>query len=129
MRALAVIMAWALLVPATEAWAGGHIEASHRFLMAWGKSNWEELAAVAGQKVPVATAGKEVLIDVAGRRAGAILLFPFRGLSAVRVDGDVKGVTLEEIAVRLGSEEKKGKGALTLEEKDGRVTVIKVAIE
>jgi hypothetical protein len=41
----------------------------------------------------------------------------------------VKGVTVEEITVKAGGTEKKGKGTLTLDEKDGKFTVTSVAIE
>jgi len=45
------------------------------------------------------------------------------------VDGAVTGVTVEEITVRIGSEEKKGKGTLTIQEKDGKPVITKVSVE
>jgi len=45
------------------------------------------------------------------------------------VDGAVTGVAVEEITVRIGSEEKKGKGALTIQEKDGKPVISKVSVE
>jgi hypothetical protein len=118
-----------LLLTAGVIEASTHIEAGIKFLMAWGKGNWEELTAVAGEKVTVSVGGKESIIDVAGKKAEASLVFPFKGLSTVRVEGKVKGVTVDEIAVKVGSEEKKGKGTLTFEEKDGKVVITKVSVE
>jgi hypothetical protein len=118
-----------LLLTAGVAQASTHIEAAVKFLTAWGKGNWEELASVAGTKVTVSVGGKESVIDVAGKKAEATLVFPFKGLTAVRVEGKVKGVTVDEITVKASGEEKKGKGTLTLEEKDGKVTITKVSVE
>jgi hypothetical protein len=125
-----VIAAWtALLLTAGAVEASAHIEAGVKFLTAWGKGDWEGLATVAGEKVTVSVGGKESVIDVTGKKAEAMLVFPFKGLSAVRVEGKVKGVTVDDIAVKVGGEEKKGKGTLTLEEKNGKVMVTKVAVE
>jgi len=109
-----------LLLFAALAYGAGHIEASTKFLLAWGKGNWDDLATVATETVTVTVGGKDALIDVVDKKAEVALVFPFRGISSVRVDGAVKGVTVEEITVRIGSEEKKAKGALTIQEKDGK---------
>ena len=125
-----VIAAWTvLLLAAGSVEASAHIEAGVKFLTAWGKGNWEQLAAVAAEKVTVSVGGKESVIDVTGKRAEAMLVFPFKGLSTVRVEGKVKGLTVDEITVKVGSEEKRGKGTLTFEEKDGKVVVTKVSVE
>jgi hypothetical protein len=118
-----------LLLTVGAVQASTHIEAAVKFLTAWGKGSWEELAGVAGEKVTVSISGKESVIDVAGKKADVKLVFPFKGLSIVRVEGKVKGVTVDEIAVKVGSEEKKGKGTLTLEEKNGKVMITKVSVE
>src|SRR3972149_3610785 len=68
-------------------------------------------------------------LDVAGKKAEVQLIFPFRGLAAVRVGANVKGITVEEITVRAGGAERKGKGTGTLGEKDGKFTVTGVAVE
>ncbi|MBI4591601.1 MAG: hypothetical protein HY725_22475 [Candidatus Rokubacteria bacterium] len=106
-----------------------HIQAAQEFLMGWGKGNWEAVKAQAGDKVTVKVGGTEYTLDVQGKKADVQLIFPFRGLSAVRVEGKVKGVTVEEIAVKAGGSERKGKGAVTLDEKDGKFTVTAVAVE
>lgn len=106
-----------------------HIQAAQEFLMGWGKGNWEAVRAQAGVKVTVRVGGADYTLDVEAKKAGAELVFPFRGLSAVRVEGKVKGVTVEEITVKAGGTEKKGKGTVTLEEKDGTFTVTAVAVE
>ncbi len=118
-----------LMCSAILAHAAGHIEASTKFLLAWGKGNWNDLATVAAEKVTVTVAGKDAVLDVAGKKAEATLVLPFKGLSTVRVAGAVKGVTVDEITVKMGSEEKKGKGTLTIQEKDGKPVITKVAIE
>jgi len=109
-----------LLLSAALAYGGGHIEASTKFLLAWGKGNCDYHATVATETVTVTVGGKDALIDVVNRKAEVALAFPFRGISSVRVDGAVTGVTVEEITVRIGSEEKKGKGTLTIQEKARR---------
>lgn len=129
MKSRAFLVCAVLLLAAGVVEASTHIEAGLKFLMAWGKGNWEEMATVAGEKVTVNVGGKESTIDVAGKKAEATLVFPFKGLSSVRMEGKVKGVTVDEIAVKVGGEEKKGKGTLTLEEKDGKVTITKVSVE
>jgi hypothetical protein len=109
--------------------AAGHIEAAQSFLLSWGKAQWEELAQVAADKVSVTAGGKEASIDVAGRKAEATLVFPFKGLATVREGGAVKAVTVEEITVKVGGEEKKGKAVLAVEEREGKTRVTRVTIE
>ncbi|HET7876391.1 MAG TPA: hypothetical protein VFN71_12805 [Methylomirabilota bacterium] len=118
-----------LLVWTAAAFAAGHIEASTKFLLAWGKGNWDDLASVAADKVIVTVGGKEATIDVAGKKADAALVFPFKGLSTVRVGGEVKGVTVDEITVKLGGDSKTGKGTLTIEDRGGKAVITRVAVE
>jgi hypothetical protein len=118
-----------VLLWAGAAAAAGHIEAATKFLLAWGKGHWEDLSGIAADTVTVTVAGKDVTIDVAGKKAEAALVLPFKGLSAVRVNGAVKGVTVDEITVKVGSESKTGRGTLTMEEKAGRPIVTRVAVE
>lgn len=133
MARFATILASSLvaLLSAAHAWAEmpPHIQAAQEFLTGWGKGNWEAVKAQAGDKVTVKVGGSEYTLDVRGRKADVQLIFPFRGLSAVRVEGKVKGVTVEEIAVKAGGSERKGKGTVTLDEKDGKFTVTAVAVE
>ena len=118
-----------LVVASASAQAPPHIQAAHEFMVGWGKANWDAVKAHATDKVTVKVGGADYALDVAGKKAEVQLVFPFRGLGAVRVGGNVKGVTVEEITVRAGGVERKGKGTVTLEEKDGKFTVTSVAVE
>lgn len=115
--------------PATPSDLPAHIQAAQTFLMAWGKGNWDEARTVSAEKVPVKVGDKEFTLDLTGGKAEAVLVFPFRGISTVRVEGKVKGVTVDEIGLKAGETEKRGKGTLTLEEKDGKFVVTAVAVE
>lgn len=126
---MAIVAAVAVLALVAAASAAGHIEAATKFLVGWGKGSWEDVAATAAEKVTVSAGGKESTIDVAGKKAEATLVLPFKGLSTVREGGKVTAVTVEEITVKVGGEEKKGKGTLSLEEKDGKTLVTKVTVE
>ncbi len=106
-----------------------HVKAAYTFLVAWGKGNWEEAKTVAAEKVTVKVGDKEFTLDLPGGKGEVALVFPFKGISTVRVDGKVKGVTVEEIGLKTGNTEKRGKGTLTLEEKDGKFLVTGVAVE
>ena len=129
-RAWFLVAGAALLLTAAAVEAEpGHIDAAARFLLAWGRGNWEELAMVAADKVTVSAGGKESVIDVTGKKADATLVFPFKGLSTVRTDGMVTGVAVDDITVNVGGEEKKGKGMLMLDEKDGKITVTKLTVQ
>ena len=140
LRGLPLIVA--LLVAAATGWGQerkegsaapgdvpAHIQAASAFLIAWGKGDWEAAKSVAVEKVTVKVGDKELALDLAAGKAEAIVVLPFKGLSTVRVEGKVKGVTVEEIALKVGEAEKRGKGALTLEEKDGKFLVTGVAVE
>ena len=105
------------------------IQAAQEFLLGWGKGNWDAVKAQAAGKVTVKVGGADYALDAGAGKTDVQLVLPFRGLSTVRVEGKVKGVTVEEIAVKAGGTEKKGKGTLTLEEKDGKFTVTSVAVE
>ena len=94
------------------------IGASIQFLKAWGQGKWDDLVQVMGGKITVSLGGKEYVLDPGGKKAEVQLVLPFRGLSTVREGGKVKAVTVDEMTVKAGSEEKKGKATLTLEEKD-----------
>ena len=106
-----------------------HIKASIQFLTAWGHENWGDLAQVAAGKVAVAVGGKEYAIDPEGKKAEAKAVLPFKGLSTVREGGKVKAVTVNEIGVKAGGDEKTGKATLALEEKEGSFKVTKVTVE
>ncbi len=106
-----------------------HIQATQEFLLGWGKQNWDAVKAQAGGKVTVKVGGTDYTLDAEGKKAEVELVFPFRGLSTVRVEGKVKGVTVDEITIKAGGSEKKGKGTVTLDEEGGKFRVAGVAVE
>jgi len=120
-----------VVICATTVWAEAppHIQAVQEFLLAWGKGDWDALKAQTGGKVTVKVGGAESTLDAGAKKADAQLVLPFRGLSSVREKSKVTGVTVEQITVQVGGQEKKGKATVTLEEKDGRFTVTGVALE
>jgi hypothetical protein len=105
-----------------------HLRAIYAFLTAWGKENWAEARRVAAEQVWVRIGEKILLVDLPSGQAEVALIFPFGGISTVRVEGDVKGATVDEIGLKVGKVEKRGPGTVTLEEKDGayRVTAVSV---
>jgi hypothetical protein len=126
-----VAIALVVLLGVVSAWAQApsHIQAAQDFLLGWGKGNWDAVKSQAGGKVSVKVGGTEYALDPEAKKADVQLVLPFRGLSTVRTGGKVTGVTVEAMTIKVGSEEKKGKGTVTLEEKEGRVTVTGVAVE
>jgi len=115
--------------PAASGEMPAHIQAAHVFLTAWGKGDWAAAKAVAAEKVQVKAGDKVFSLDLESGKAEVTLSFPFKGISTVRVEGKVKGVTVEEIGLKTGGTERRGKGTLTLEEKDGKFLVTGVAVE
>lgn len=132
---LAGMVAWAQETQAkkegsaTPSERPAQIHVANTFLRAWGKGRWDEARAVAADSIPVKVGDKQYTLDIAGGKAEALLVFPFKGLSTVREGGKVKGVTVDEITLKMEGTEKRGKGTLTLEEKDGRFRVIGVTVE
>jgi hypothetical protein len=129
---VAVPAAWAQEKTDKPAAAGEmppYIKAAHTFLMAWGTGKWDEAKAVAADKVVVKAGDKEYAVDVAGGKAEAALVFPFKGLSTVRAGGKVEKIAVGEIGVKAEGTEKRGKGSLTLEEKGGQFVVTGVTVD
>jgi hypothetical protein len=114
-----------------HAWAEtpAHIQTVQEFLLAWGRGDWDAVNARAGGRVTVKVGGSRYALDVEAKQADARLVLPFRGLSSVREQGKVTGVTVDQIAVQAGGQERKGTATVTLEEKDGRFSVTGVAME
>lgn len=131
MRSLlvALVMALAMCGGPAAVRAGDHLAAAERFLVAWSREDWQGLMAVASPRVPVRIGEHEMTIDLGARTAGAALVLPFRGLATFRMDGEVKGVVVSEITVKVGGEERTGQGALTIERRDGRSRIVRVAVE
>lgn len=121
----------AVLLGVGRSWAEAptHIQTVQEFLLAWGRGDWDALRAQTGGKMTVSAGKSEYALDADAKKADAQLVLPFRGLSSVREKGKVTGVTVDQIAVQAGGQEKKGKATVTLQEKDGRFTVTGVAME
>jgi hypothetical protein len=106
-----------------------HITAAQEFLLAWGKGNWDAVKGQAAGKVTVKVGGTDYTLDAEAKKADAQLVLPFRSLSSIREKEKVTGVTVDEMTVKAGGTEKKGKGTLTLDEKDGKFIVTGVTVE
>ena len=106
-----------------------HVEAASAFLKAWGKGKWEDAKAVADDKVDVKVGDKAYSIDVAGGKSDAKLVLPFRGLSAIRDGGKMKGVAVNEMTVDAGGAKKTGKGKVMTDDSGGAVKVTSVEVE
>jgi hypothetical protein len=106
-----------------------HVDAVSTFLKAWGKGKWDEAKAVAADKVNVKIGEKTYAIDVAGGKSDAKLVLPFRGLSAIRDGGKMKGVAVNEITVDAGGAKKSGKGKVMTDDSAGSVKVTSVEVE
>ena len=106
--------------------APGPIEIAQTFLMAWGHERWDELKTVAGEQVTIRVGDKTYTLKP-GSASEVKLVFPFSGLSTVRVDGAVKGVAIAVLAVKVGDNEVRGTGTLTFQEKDGGFKVVGVS--
>lgn len=127
---LAAASSWGQQKPASSpSDVPAHIQAASTFLMAWGKGDWEAAKSVAADTVMVKIGDQEFALDLRGGKAPVTLVFPFKGITAVRVEGKVKGVTVDEIGLKASGAEKRGKGTLTLEEKEGQFRVTGVAVE
>ncbi len=105
-----------------------HLRVIYAFLTAWGNENWAEARRVAAEQVWVRIGEKILLLDLPSGQAEVTLVLPFRGISTVRVEGEVKGVTVDEIGLKVGKVEKRGPGTVTLEEKDGEYRVTAVSV-
>ena len=128
---LAMLGVLVVLLFATAAWAeqaaiSPPIETARTFLMAWGHEKWDELKTVAGDQVTVRVGDKTYVLQP-GSNSEVKLVFPFRGLSTVRADGAVKGIAIEDLVLKVGDNEVRGTGTLTLDEKDGNFTVVGVS--
>src|SRR5437763_16103477 len=112
--------------PAQEQ-ASPHIQTALTFLTAWGNQRWDELKTVAAVQVTVKVGDKAFTLEPAAQKAEVALVFPFRGLSTVRQDEKVKGVTVEELGLKVGDSETRGPGSITLKEQDGQYWVTEVS--
>ncbi len=83
---------------------------------------------VAAEQVWVRMGDKVWALDLSAGQAEVALIFPFRRISTARVGGEVKGVILDEIGLKVGEVEKRGPGTITLEGKEGEYRVTAVSI-
>jgi hypothetical protein len=104
-----------------------HIQTAQKFLLAWGHQRWDDLRHVAADQVTIRIGDKSYLLAPGMGKAEVMLVFPFRGLSTVRVDGTVKGITIEDVGLKVGSDEVRGPGTLTLQEEAGAFRVMAVS--
>jgi hypothetical protein len=115
--------------PSVSADGKMHLDAAIAFLKAWGKGRWDDAKPVAADKVPVKVGDKSYDVDVAGGKSDVKAVLPFRGLSTLREQGKVVGISVNELAIKTDSAEKRGKARLTTEDKDGQVRVTAVELE
>jgi hypothetical protein len=128
---IATLSVFVALLAATAAWAqqasiSPPIETARTFLMAWGHERWDELKTVAGDQITVKVGDKTYSLQPSAN-SEVKLVFPFRGLSTVRTDGAVKSVAIQDLGIKVGDNEVRGSGTLTLDEKDGSFRVVEVS--
>lgn len=124
-----IVVAASTLLPAlaADAEAPQHVRTAHTFLMAWGNQRWDELRTVAADEVTVRVRDKVFKLEPAAQKSEVTLVFPFRGLSTIRADGKVKGITVEELGLRVGDSDTRGPGTIMLKEQNGEFQVIGVS--
>jgi hypothetical protein len=92
-----------------------------------GDQGWSEAKANGADKVSLKVPGKDLEIDLAGKKSDARVL-KFQKVSTLREGGKVKGVALENLELKIGEEAHAGKAVVLMDEKDGKwiVTAIEV---
>ena len=105
-----------------------HIEAARTFLTTWGHQQWDDLRTVASDKVKVTLGAESYTLEPGAQKSDVRVTLPFRGLSTVRTDGKITGVTVEEMVFKVGDRETRGRAVVDLSEDNGafRVTGVKV---
>jgi hypothetical protein len=93
-----------------------------------GEKGWAEAKEYAGDTVPLKISGKDMVIDLAGKKSEARIL-RFSKISTLRDGTTVKGVTAESLQVQLGTEPHNGKAWLMMDEKDGKWRVTSIEVE
>lgn len=105
-----------------------HIQTAQTFLLAWGHQRWDELRSVSADQVTVRIGPeKTYTLEPMAQKSDVTLVFPFRGLSTVRVGEEVKGIAIEEMGLKVGDAETRGPGTITLEKTDGGFRVVGVS--
>jgi hypothetical protein len=125
------ILAASTLLPAlavrAQEQAPPHIRRAQTFLVAWGRQNWEELKSVAAVQVTVRVGDKAFALEPATQKSEVALVLPFRGLSTVREGEEVKGITIEEMVLKVGESETRGPATIMLKKQDGEFWVTEVS--
>ncbi len=93
-----------------------------------GEKGWAEAREFAADKISFKVAGRDMELDLAGKKSGARVV-RFEKVSTLRDGPVVKGVSVENIEVRLGTDAYRAKGRVMLDEKDGKWTVTALEID
>jgi len=94
-----------------------------------GDTGWALAKENGAPKVALKVAGKEMEIDVAGAKSPDAHLMRFQKLSTLREGGTVKGVTLENVEMKIGNDAHSGKAKVLMEEKDGKWIVTSIEVD
>ena len=125
----AAIVLWPVVGGADEPQgAPPHIAAVRAFLVAWGHERWDDLRDVAADAVTVTLADKVFSMEPASRKSEVAVRLPFRGLSTVRDGAQVRSVTVDDLALRIGEQEMRGPATVTLQDEAGHFRVIGVSV-
>ncbi|GAC1551969.1 MAG: hypothetical protein NVS2B9_17540 [Myxococcales bacterium] len=93
-----------------------------------GEKGWAEARENAGDTVALKLSGKDLVIDLAGKKSDARLL-RFSKVSTLRDGATIKGVTAENVQMQLGEEPHSGKAWLLMEATDGKWRVTSMEVD
>ena len=93
-----------------------------------GVEGWARVSKHASDKVKLTIAGEHYDIDVAGKKSD-VRLMKYQKLSTWREGAEIKGMLLENLEFKVGKDIKKGKGKMSMVEKDGTWTVDSITVE
>lgn len=109
--------------------APAHIAVVRAFLVAWGHERWDDLRDVSADAVTVKLSDKVFTLEPTARKSDVAVRLPFRGLSTIRTGADVTGVTVDELALRIGDEELRGPVTVTVTDEAGQFRVVGVLVD
>jgi hypothetical protein len=93
-----------------------------------GDQGWAEAKANAGDKVQLKLPGKELEIDLVGKKSDARVM-RFQKVSTLRDGAKVKGVALENLELKIGEDSHAGKAVVLMDEKDGKWLVTSIEVQ
>lgn len=93
-----------------------------------GEKGWAEARENAADAVTLKISGKDMVIDLAGKKSDARLL-RFARISTLRDGATVKGVTADTVQMQLGDEPHSGKAWLMMDAKDGKWRVTSMEVD